>query len=158
MEERAPNTQLTTKCRVCGHEFKASAFVPYLGQGIDPRLVGMQQKLQQHMMSDQHHQFYAAVALSVCSFEFQDPIVREFVELTRFAVHHTTRKNFPNDGVFENIAHACVSGPEAQALPDSVRNAIAQQVAGALKDLADFLTESGPYAPKLPAPPEAVQP
>lgn len=130
------DVKYVTKCRICGHEFKAAPFVAYLGDGIDPRMVGMQQTLQKHMMSDPAHQFYGAMVLAICSFQFQDPVILEFGELTRFAIQHTTRKNFASDEALLE---------KAQAFPaDEVESAH-----NLLKDLRDFLTEQGEYAPNI---------
>ena len=141
-----PETKYLTKCRLCGHDFKNTPFVPYLGEGIDPRLFTMQQKLAEHMQIDQQHQMFSAMALAVCSFSFQDPHINQFLNLVRFYIQQASRKNVADDAmIVDRFAALKCTAEEIEKLKPLVF------------DLRDFLTEGGVHAPQLPEVPQLVR-
>lgn len=136
-----PETKYLTRCRICGHEFKNSPFVPYVGNGIDPRLIAMQQKLGEHMLSDEKHQFYSATALAVACFAFQDPVINDFLNLVRFSLQQASRRNIATDSQILDRFAALGFGSESIEILKPL-----------VYDLRDFLMEQGAHAPKIEEP------
>ncbi len=126
--------KLETRCKLCGHVFRASPFsLDLLGQA---RLGKFFQMVSAHIQDA--HKDYAAAGV-IAAYTTQDPALLQIAESARGQVHKLTRRNqAPNDYINDRLARAGFSAIEVQ------------KILPLFCEMRDFLTEQGSYAPPTP--------
>lgn len=134
-------TRYETTCRICRQPFVADAFVPILNGGADPRLASFGNQLFQHMV--QRHASELGAFLIVTCFNLTDPVLIGIFEPLRWAVQQNTRRANVTDEQLQNRINKLaddINDPQVIHEPPLILVM--------LRDLRDYLTEQGAYAPK----------
>ncbi len=140
-----PPPKHITTCRICRQEFAASAFVPILNGGVDPRIQQFGTALSQHLL--QKHSGELSAFLIVTCFNLSDPILVQLFEPLRWAVQQNTRRaNATDEQLAERTAKL--------KLDADTEEHDRQEVLAMFRDLRDYLTEQGVYGLK-PAQPDS---
>lgn len=118
------------KCRLCGKNFSGSP----LNGTTDPRIQQMGEALFKHFINgDQQHKTYAVVVVVMAGYILEDPAAQQFGNGVRFAALQALRRKFAPD----------------EQIHDIVSRIQPAEVEAAMRDLRDFLTETGAHAPQF---------
>jgi len=120
----------TETCRICGKQFKGAP----LASTTDPRMNKLGEALFKHMWdTDEVHKNFTITAIILAGFILEDPMAIQYGAPIRYMAFRALRKNFVPDEV----------------LHDTVSRLTPEKFEDAMKDMRDFLTEEGEYAPKF---------
>ena len=128
----------TSRCRLCGHKFTGNPLEAPINGVPDPRMMKMGEAYWKHMMTgDQAHKDYAVQSVMVASIILEDPVALQFVGFVRAMAFQALRRHWITD----------------EWIHDQASRVTPETFEALMKDMRDFLTETGRHGPQIQTPP-----